>query len=307
MATSVSMMLTIGHRSASLVARFNGSIFEFGVLGQRAREEMATMAKSSVGKHMACKPTLDGTADVIAGYRAFHVQEGKYTALALDAMPDAVATWYRLLSLFDRALRREHESPSTELDDQHRVWEIRLRLVSTSAATAKLALDATLAGYYSQAYALLRHLLETWQQMVYVRVNPSEAKRWWSPDGILPASVPSTNKITNGLTAFGKTDRELGHNAAQVVIMIKEFHKGAHPSGLIVSQTNAGKAGFAQLGANFDRRFLANVMSKGTAAMALLLQEYARTSSVDTAWREEFAKILQSRTRWHEPEASAAI
>src|SRR5687767_8667639 len=61
---------------------------------------------------MACKPVLDGTAELLAGYRTLQQQEAKYTAKALREMPDGVAVWYRYLTLYDRAHRGEHESPS---------------------------------------------------------------------------------------------------------------------------------------------------------------------------------------------------
>src|SRR5688572_4256965 len=109
---------------------------------------------------------LDGTAELVAGYEILHNQEAKYTAIALAELPDGIALWYRYLTLFDRTLRGEHESPFDERDDRHKAWHLRLRLSGVAVATAKLALDAALAGYYSQAYALLRHMLETWQQMV---------------------------------------------------------------------------------------------------------------------------------------------
>lgn len=264
------------------------------------------MPGSRIGRHVACKPMLEGTAELIAGYKAFHDQEGKYTAIALAEMPAPVATWYRYLTLYDRALRREHASPSTTLDDHHRAWDLRLRLASTAAATAKLALDGALAGYYAQAYALLRHLLETWQQLVYVRVNPAAARQWYSPDGTRPPREPSAGTIANALRKQGTCDRELGRNAAAVAGLIVEFHKGAHPSGLAAAQPNTGKAGFLQLGANFDRRSLENVMSKGTAAMALLLHELARTVPVDDGWQDEFAAATEARSRWHEPAPSSA-
>ena len=59
------------------------------------------MAQSRIGRYTACKPMLVGTLELIAGYKAFHDQEGKYTQIALREMPDAVATWYRYLTLYE--------------------------------------------------------------------------------------------------------------------------------------------------------------------------------------------------------------
>lgn len=253
-----------------------------------------------IGFRLACKPMLSGPSNLIAGYEAFHDQEGRYTQIALREMPDAAAIWYRYLTLFDHTLRGELESPSLELDDKHRAWDLRLRLASVACATAKLALDAALAGYYSQAFALLRHMLETWQQMVYVRFNPIAAELWFSPDGVKPAREPGTSTIVNKLRGYAKGDMELANNVAIVEKQIRHLHKGAHPSAMVVGQAAAKEPGWLYLGAKFDRRYLANVTSNGTLAMALLLHEIAHSVPVDDAWREEFNAIGKTRSRWHE-------
>ena len=63
-------------------------------------------------------------------------------------------------------MRREYEWPKTEPDDEYWSWKARLNLAIVAESTAKLVLDASLAGYYSQAYGMLRHMVETWEQMV---------------------------------------------------------------------------------------------------------------------------------------------
>ena len=60
-------------------------------------------------------------------------------------------------------MRREHDWGEDDPSDACWSWSVRLNLASGAAATAKLTLDAALAGYYSPAYGLLRHLAETWE------------------------------------------------------------------------------------------------------------------------------------------------
>ena len=263
------------------------------------------MSGAGFGRHMAYTPMLDGSAELIVGYRAFHEQEGKYTAIALAAMPDAIAIWYRYLTLFDKMLRREHSTPFEEHDDRHRAWHLRLQLSSAAAGTVKLVLDAALAGYYSPAFGLIRHLYETWQQMVYVRFNPATALQWYSPDGRQPPREPSAGTIANGLKRFGRNDAALQRHAAVVERQIKSLNKGAHPSGLVVAQGATGKPGYSQLGANYVRSLLAQVMSAGTQAVALLLDETALAVPVDDAWRTEFTAILHARSDWYAAEFGA--
>jgi hypothetical protein len=141
------------------------------------------MVKINAHGPRVCKHVLPVSAEVFAGYRMLHMQEAHYTKSALEAMPDAVVNWYRYLTLYDRTLRREHEWPEDEPSDAYWSWSVRLNLASGTLASAKLALDAALAGYYSQAYGLLRHMAETWEQMVYLRLNEPAAKQWFSLDG----------------------------------------------------------------------------------------------------------------------------
>ncbi len=47
-------------------------------------------------------------------------RKGQYTAIALEAVPEAVATWYCYFTLYRHPLQREHESPSVGLNHHHR-------------------------------------------------------------------------------------------------------------------------------------------------------------------------------------------
>ena len=249
-----------------------------------------------------CKHVLPVSAAMITGYRTLHIQEAKYTRTALEAMPDAVATWYRYLTLYDRTLRREHEWPEDEPSDAYWSWTVRLNLASGALATAKLTLDAALAGYYSQAYGLLRHMAETWKQMVYLRLNEQAAKQWFSPDGLTPAQEPSQGTILRGIRRLGKAEFGLLENLDIVEDRISGLNKGAHPSGLMMAQVSTEIAGMRQLGANVDRGLLGNVMSLGTVFMALLLREIEHIVPADAAWQTEFDSIGKERNEWHKAE-----
>jgi hypothetical protein len=88
--------------------------------------------------------------------------------------------------------------------------------------------------------------------------------------------------------------------------LIVEFHTGAHPSAMVVAQAASDDPDRLYLGAKLDRRHLANVVSKGTAAMALPLHEIALSLPIDDAWRAEFESIAEARRAWHEAEADSA-
>ena len=247
----------------------------------------------------ASKSVLPVPNEVIAGYRTLHLQEARYTRQALEAMPDAVANWYCYLTLYDRTLRREHVWPVDEPSDAYWSWSVRLNLATGAAATAKLTLDAALAGYYSQAYGLLRHMAETWEQMVYLRLNESAAKHWFSPDGVEPAREPSQGTILRGIRRRGKDQRGLLDNLTFVEEMIGALNKGAHPSGLMMVQVSTESAGMRNLGAIFNQELLGVVMDRGTLFMAMLLNEIEHIVPVDAAWRAEFDALGEERRQWH--------
>ena len=88
-------------------------------------------------------------------------------------------------------MRREHEWPENE-----RSWSVRLNLASCAAATAKVILDMTRVGYYSQVYRLVWHMAETSEQMVYLRLNERAAHQWPSPDDVKLAQEPERKSKT---------------------------------------------------------------------------------------------------------------
>ncbi len=198
-------------------------------------------------RNYAVKPLLSGPPDLIAGYRALHDQEAKYAQIVLREIPGAVAVWYRLLTLYDQAMRWEHEFSG---DDHHLpAWHLLLYLANVAGGTSKVVLDAALAAYYTQGFALVRHMLETWRQMAYVVIRPSEAKRWFrSPDGSNPRE-PDEGTIIRALQRRS-ADKVL---LAQANRMITALRKAAHPSGLAFGQTQTGREGFAQFGANYQQ------------------------------------------------------
>jgi hypothetical protein len=69
-------------------------------------------------------------------------------------------------------------------------------MASCAAASAKVILDTTHAGYYSQAYRLVWHMAETSEQMVYLLLNERTTNQWPSPDDMKPAGEPERKSKT---------------------------------------------------------------------------------------------------------------
>lgn len=215
-------------------------------------------------------------------------------------MPDAVANWYGYLTLYDQTLRREHEWPEDEPSDAYWSWSVRLNLAAGALASAKLALDAALAGYYSQAYGLLRHMAETWEQMVYLRFNEEAGKQWFSPDGVQQAREPSQGTILRGIRRHGKSERGLLGNLSVVEEKVQALNKGAHPSGLMMVQVSTKTPGMRQLGGALNEGLLGACLDLGTVLMAMLLNEIQHIARVDGDWKAKFDVLREERRQWHQ-------
>ncbi len=256
------------------------------------------MVKIAPDGPRVCKHVLPTPPEVHAGYRTLHIQEATYTRKALEAMPDAVANWYGYLTLYDQTLRREHEWPQDESSDAYWSWSVRLNLAAGALASTKLALDAALAGYYSQAYGLLRHMAETWEQMVYLRFNEEAGKQWFSPDGVQPAREPSQGTILRGIRRHGKSERGLLGNLNVVEEKVQALNKGAHPSGLMMVQVSTTTPGMRQLGGPLNEALLGACMDLGTVLMALLHHEIQHIAPVDADWETPFDALGEDRRQW---------
>lgn len=242
------------------------------------------------------KPILSGPEALIRGYQTLQRQEDRYTAIALNEQTEIAAVWYRYLSLYDQALRADHETDAAIPSAEHTSWEARLRFLSTGVSSVKLSLDASLAGYYSQALAIIRHMFETWRIVVYIRVNPQAAINWFPINGIMPQAPRKS--INSGILSKGsKQDK----NNLNVVLKFEhECDDGSHPSVQALYQVETGKVGFSQIGANFIEDRLIRVMSLGTLAVPLLLDEVTRITKVSDEWLRELKEATDNRTVWCE-------
>jgi hypothetical protein len=185
--------------------------------------------------------------------------------------------------------RRSAASTSFPGDaDPHGIaWLLRLRLATVATGTTKMVVDAALAGYYVQGFSLVRNMLETWRQMVYVTIRPREAARWYAAADGSPAREPSENTITTALRSYPPV-KEL---ALVVEAVMKDMNKAAHPSGLAISQTATGKGAHNQLGANFLEPLCMDLFARGTFATYLILQELRQDVPVPEEWTQELEAV----------------
>jgi hypothetical protein len=202
-----------------------------------------------------------------------------------------------MLTLLDTALRRTHEFDG-EKDPDGIAWLLRIRLAAVAAGTSKVVLDAAIAGYYVQGFALIRHMLETWRQIVYVAIRPLEARRWYPAEDGTPRREPSENTITNVL----RRHRPVAALAGAVEQSMRNLNEAAHPSGLALGQMATARPEHNQLGANFLEPMCLDLLARGTFANYLILRELRRDVAVPEAWRRDLAALIEETgLGWAEP------
>lgn len=256
------------------------------------------MVKISPDGLRYCKNVLPAGANVLAGYQYLHLQEAKYTMQALEAMPEAVKNWYGYVSLYVDTMRGDYECPDDEDSYTCTARMLGLHFANGAIITSKMALDAALAGHYSQAFGLMRHMLETWAQITNIRLNPAVAKQWMGNPGGTPTYEPSYGAVIKSLrkhaTHLGeKANIQTGEG------LIRQLNKGAHPSRILVAQIRTNEPGITRLGGNLNLERLREAMSIGTVATALLLHETAHLYPETDEWRSTFQRLGEERTAWH--------
>jgi hypothetical protein len=99
-------------------------------------------------------PLLFGPDDVTEGYYELEELERGFSLDALRNHRDAVALWYRGLTLFRRGMIGMWEYLGEEgPGDIMSAWGIQANALGLSVGSAKASLDLLLAGYYSMAFA----------------------------------------------------------------------------------------------------------------------------------------------------------
>src|SRR5688572_16188488 len=111
------------------------------------------------------RPILVGPSEVQDGYHDLEECERNQMWDAVQKQTPAVILWYRALTLYRKEMYAGWDFSGYELGSMERsVRVLQMQLLALGVSAAKSGQDDLLAGYYSQAYAAIRHLLETFVQ-----------------------------------------------------------------------------------------------------------------------------------------------
>lgn len=225
----------------------------------------------------------------LRGYLHVADEERHFSEIALIRHADLVEVWYRLLTLYDIAAATTHHEPKQiegTVDQQ-----LRLQLMAVGAGTAKHIFDLTLAGHYTQARALIRHLFESLICIWFVEVKPEAAIKWYvADDGTLPQPPKATRMYAALRKANGGSMRQL---VDKVVNTISVMNYGAHPSPQTAQQTVTSRGAAVKTGGNYLPDQCVDTLHHGASRLRLLVAGWPKLLQQSPDWEPELAQIIK--------------
>lgn len=237
---------------------------------------------------MQGRPRLDVPYEMLRGYLLLESDERFFTAVALQRHERFVHVWYTYLNLLREgilAIGDTLEAPDGSIRTQ-----LALRFIAASGGTVKLILDAGLAGYYTQAYGLVRHLFETWLRLEYIRLRPDEAGKWFVQDD------GSDPRPPNEGTIHGYIEKNATGSQKTVVTMVKkkisDLNAMAHPSPNTLQQTQGATENQFQVGANYDPDLSFSVLHEGASGLRFILTALDDVVPQPRAWNDQLQRTI---------------
>jgi hypothetical protein len=245
-------------------------------------------------KVLAMHPLPDGPPPWTQGYRHLDYAEEQVIWHALGELSGFAELWYRLIDLYLRGL---YGITYVEDEEARVPWEARSQLLGLALGNSKVAFDAALAGYYSACFGLIRHLLESWEHIAYIRFVPKAAASWYEqPQESTAEREPPPSRRRRQLLRQKLKDPAI---VGIVERLTEQMHKGAHPSGEGLAQTVDDEADRYELGATYRRGLALLALDAGILANSLLLEELAWLRPQDAGWLSEMVAIEDRRRELH--------
>ena len=178
---------------------------------------------------------MDVPNEMLAGYLILESDERGFTAVALHQHRHLVMLWYRYFNLLREAILGTGEP--RDIPEWSARGQLAMPFIAVASGTAKLILDAGLAGYYAQAHSMVRHLFETWLRLEYIRMRPTEAEKWFVSEDGKVRMPPNEGTVHSYVVSHAEGARN--ENVIRVLRKISDFNKMAHPTERSFQQTVA--------------------------------------------------------------------
>jgi hypothetical protein len=245
---------------------------------------------------------LIGQPDALTpNYLSEEIRDNALREFALREHEEPISLWLTALNLLAFAFEPGRvytaggpEPDSAEDTPEARIrrhsYALRLQLIGLSGRASKPALDLTLSAYYTEAWTLLRTMLDGWARCVYVRLRPKEYARWYESDDDGPRKEPPNWGEIEGV--IGKdgdeTDKELFKEA---LLRWELLQVGSHPSGEGIEQTRNDELGILTYRPEYHEGFCMHTFSLGILVQRALLRELELMGSHEDWWLKTNAKF----------------
>jgi hypothetical protein len=203
----------------------------------------------------------------------------------------AITAWLFALDLFAAAFAPDGErgtSPATSpAGDVY--YPLRCQILARAARAAKPTLDLILSGYYREAWALERTMLDEWAQCIYLRLLPT--------DRPLPTCEPTWRESARVIVAHGdERDRALLNEATA---RWEFLTVGVRPlSGQTVSLLDADPESVT-FQAAYQAPLCALALSCGLFIECALLSELAALDGHPDEWLTWYATFVEVAAPLH--------
>jgi hypothetical protein len=206
-----------------------------------------------------------------------------------------VHQWYRGLTLYFVAQYGKWDLSPMTPNDEFQARGVQMDLLGLGLSSAKVAIDTLLAGYYSVAFATIRHMTETVLQAFYLQAFPDRAFLWRAEPTSENVKRMGAARMRDKLVKRMKTFQPESERQAITEYIEGIFHSwellsvGAHPSGGGLSQVVAPpEQGGRQVGGVYARYMTLYGFDHGFFALEGLLEQYEYTNRVNDEWRRRF-------------------
>lgn len=231
---------------------------------------------------LGCPPLNLGPPDLVEGYHALERMERTVGMGVIGEHAELVNVWYGFLTLYFRAYMSGLR-PATGSREERTAWDLRSELLALGITSSKSALDLLLAGYYSPAYAVIRHMIETVVTCRYVENWPKEAAAFYRPESETlqhPPRPKSQMMISKLKRRY--PDEKLVFNG--LYRAWSNMSDGSHPSGIGIVQTRDLESDAGILGATYHPAMFRDGVRPGLITSLLLLREVERLRPPNADW-----------------------
>jgi len=259
-------------------------------------------------------PLLFGPDHVTRGYYELEELQRGFTLTALREHQDAVALWYRGLTLYRSGMMGTWEYPGRQQrGNRVTAWGIQTKLLGLGIGSAKASLDLLLAGHYSMAYAGIRHMLESTLQVLYLAACPLESPMWFGKPGYCARELINANK---------KPPKFVPPNSMQMVEQLTKYvpqwgdglkvvydswalmSRGAHPASEGMRQTEPESDTFHVIGPTYVEDLCLTGFDHGLSAVNRQLHALNILKPQSEDWNAQHDALTEAMAKWRQETAN---